>query len=213
MRFPCLIFDLDDTLIDSFSQYVALHQRVAADLELRVPSRDELVVYLDTWERTLARLWPEVDLSPFMERYASLTSEHPYPPVAGACETVARLRARGHSLWIVTKRSRRLLSLRMRQAGLEEAHFEGIFAFEDQPAPKPDPRCFEPVWRATGGAQPQHSLYIGDRAEDEQAASAAGLTFVAVGTGPEGLSAFGDVPASHRLGSVAGLPGWLERHA
>jgi phosphoglycolate phosphatase-like HAD superfamily hydrolase len=68
------------------------------------------------------------------------------------------------------------------------------------------------VWQAPGGVQRKQSLYVGDCVEDEQAASSAGLTFVAVGTGPEGLSAFGHVPASHRLESVAGLPDWLETH-
>jgi HAD superfamily hydrolase (TIGR01509 family) len=210
MRYPHLIFDLDDTLIDSFSQYVAVHQRVAAELEMRVPSRDELIVYLDTWERTLERLWPDADLAPFVARYHTLTHEHPYPAIAGAREALPQLRERGHRLWVVTKRSRRLLSLRMRQAELDAALFDGIFALEDQPAPKPDPRCFAPVWRALGGPRPEQSLYIGDRVEDERAASAAGVSFVAVGTGPEGLAAFAHVPSSHHLTSAAQLPHWLE---
>ena len=213
-RYPDLVFDLDDTLIDSFSPYVAAHQRIAEELRMRVPSREELVVYLDTWERTLARLWPDADLGPFMARYAELTHEYHYPPIDGVLDSLAVLRERGHRLWIVTKRSRRLLGLRMQQAGLSADHFQGIFAFEDQPVTKPDPRCFEPVWRA--GARPEQSLYVGDRVDDLLAASAAGMVFVAVSTGPEGAAAWEGPPARvaarHRPQSAAELPAWLTQH-
>ena len=203
MRYPNLIFDLDDTLIDSFGQYVAAHQRVAAELSLRVPSRDELVVYLSTWEETLQRLWPGVDPAPFMARYLTLVTQYPYPAVPGVRATLAKLRELGHHLTIVTKRSRRHLALRMEQAELPMALFDGIFAVEDQPAPKPDPRCFEPVWELLGEARPERCLYVGDRLDDQRAAAGAGITFVAVGTGPEGLAVFdGHVPKSHQLDSA-----------
>ena len=64
-----LIFDLDDTLIESFPTYLRLHQRIAGELGWRVPSREELTVYGETWEATLAQIWPEADLTPFVARY------------------------------------------------------------------------------------------------------------------------------------------------
>ena len=67
MRYPVLIFDLDDTLLESFPGYVALHQRIAGDLGWRIPSAAELVHYGPTWEATLARLWPSASLAPFMK--------------------------------------------------------------------------------------------------------------------------------------------------
>ncbi|MBK8593326.1 MAG: HAD family hydrolase [Sandaracinaceae bacterium] len=210
MRYPDLIFDLDDTLIDSFAPYVAAHQRVAEELRMRVPSRDELVVYLDTWERTLERMWPDTDLDPFMTRYAELTHEYEYPPIAGcwirsgSCASADT--ACGSSPSAHAGCSRCACSRR----GSAE-HFHGIFAFEDQPVTKPDPRCFEPVWQA--GARPEQSLYVGDRVDDQLAASSAGVVFVAVATGPEGAVAWERiVPASHRLESAAELPAWLAEH-
>jgi phosphoglycolate phosphatase len=216
VRYPVLIFDLDDTLIESFPEYVRLHQRIAAELDWRVPSAAELIHYGPTWEDTLARLWPAADLSEFMARYEALADDHRYPAIVGACDALEQLRARGHSLWIVTKRSRSRLTQRMNQAGLAPALFTGIFAYEDQPASKPDPRCFEPVWRALGRCTPEHSVYVGDRADDQLAASAAGLCFVGVRTGPEHharveASSFLDaLPPEHVLDSVAELPRWLE---
>jgi len=217
MRYPVLIFDLDDTLIESFPEYVRLHQRIAADLDWRIPSAAELVHYGPTWEATLARLWPELALDPFMARYEALADDHQYPVIAGIPEALGCLSARGHSLWIVTQRSRRRLAQRMDQAGLPAELFTGIFAYEDQPATKPDPRCFEPVWAALGGPKPDGAIYVGDRANDQLAASAAGLRFLGVRTGPEhhartdAPSFLDELPVAHVLDSVAELPGWLER--
>lgn len=215
VRYPVLIFDLDDTLIESFPEYVRLHQRIAAELDWRIPSAAELVHYGPTWEDTLARLWPGAVLDPFLARYEALADEFRYPAIAGVGGALEQLRARGHSLWIVTKRSRRRLAQRMEQAGLAPSLFTGIFAYEDQPAAKPDPRCFEPVWQALGGSRPDRAVYVGDRADDHIAACAAGLCFVGVRTGPEHFA--GSDPTfldalsrEHVLDSAADLPRWLE---
>lgn len=205
-----LIFDLDDTLIHSFDGYVEMHQSIAAHVGLRVPSRDELVRYGPTWHDTLARMWPGEDLDPFFARFEEIADDVPYPAVKGVPEMLERLAGRGHRLWIVTKRSRARLDLRMLQAGLPTGCFSGIFPLEDQPHPKPDPRCFEPVWRAAGGQVP--ALYVGDRAEDHRAATAAGLPFVAVRTGPE--ASFDRFPhgldVHANLDTAAALEGWLD---
>jgi phosphoglycolate phosphatase-like HAD superfamily hydrolase len=204
-----IILDLDDTLIESFPTYVRLHQRVAAELGLPVPTDDELIPYGPSWEETLTALWPTLDLAAFVRRYDELAGDHPYPAVPGAAAALSSLRAAGHSLWIVTKRSRRRLAVRLAQAGLVASLFDGIFPAEDQPALKPDPSCFAPVWRALG-AQPASAVYVGDRYEDRLAAEAAGIRFVAVLTGPEVRRGFpGDLPASAVLATVAGLPAWL----
>ncbi len=209
---PLVILDLDDTLIESFSSYVRLHRRIAEDVGLPVPTAEQLVEYGPTWEATVARVWPERDLRPFFRRYEEIADSEVYRAFDGVPEMLADLRAGGHSLWIVSKRSRLRMGMRLSQAGLAEALFDGIFADEDLPASKPDPRCFEPVWGRVGGRRP--AIYVGDRHDDRAAATAAGLPFVAVKTGPE--ATFGsfpdDHPPEHTLDSAADLPAWLERH-
>lgn len=204
-----LIFDLDDTLIESFPSYVRLHVDIAQTLGWRVPSRLELVDYGPTWHATLARMWPEHDLEAFMERYEQLADAHPFRPVPGAAHALRRLRAEGHRLWVVTKRERLRLPQRLHQAELSVELFEGIFCNEDVPEPKPSPRCFEPIAAALGHA-PSRPIYVGDRDDDRVAAQAAGIEFVAVCTGPEHALGFPyEHPASHVLPSVTGLPAWL----
>jgi HAD superfamily hydrolase (TIGR01509 family) len=209
MRYSVLIFDLDDTLIESFPEYARIHQRVAGDLGWPVPSREALIDYGETWESTLAALWPDRSLAPFLERFEQIVHEHPYRALPGVVPTLASLRERGHSLWIVTKRSRARLEQRMREAALTRELFDGIFAHEDQPVGKPDPRCFEPVWGALGGPRLQSAIYVGDRHDDLLAARAAGMTFVGVRTGPE-PHRFSEHPRDHVLDSAAELPRWLE---
>jgi phosphoglycolate phosphatase len=214
MRYPVLIFDLDDTLIESFPEYVRMHQRIAGELGWPVPSASELVHYGPTWEDTLARLWPNTKLEPFIARYEQVADQHPYSAIPGVPEALVSLRSRGHSLWIVTKRSRHRLVQRMDQAGLSRELFAGIFAFEDQPVAKPDPRCFEPIWHALGKAAREQALYVGDREDDHLAARAAELPFIGVRTGPEHLagarSFLDELPDEHVLDSAAHLPSWLE---
>jgi phosphoglycolate phosphatase-like HAD superfamily hydrolase len=206
-----LIFDLDDTLIESFPTYVRLHQQVAAELGWTVPTREALITYARSWEETLDGLWPGVDLAPFVSRYEEIALHHPYPAFPGARDALARLRAEGHTLWIVTKRSRRRLSARLSEAGLAEDLFHGIFAAEEQPALKPHPGCFVPVWSALGGLTAE-AIYVGDREEDRRAAEAAGIGFRAVLTGPEVARGFpGDLPAEAVLETVAELPDRLAR--
>lgn len=209
MRYSVLIFDLDDTLIESFPEYTRIHQRIARELGWPVPSHEALIHYGETWEATLAALWPDRSLAPFLDRFEQVAHEHPYRALPGVVATLASLRERGHSLWIVTKRSRARLEQRMREAELARELFDGIFAHEDQPVGKPDPRCFEPVWGALGGPRLESAIYVGDRHDDRVAAHAAGLTFVGVRTGPE-PHGFAEHPAEHVLDSAAELPRWLE---
>lgn len=208
---PVVIFDLDDTLIHSFDPYVEMHQKIARELDLRVPTAQELIEYGPTWEATLQRLWPGRDLAPFYAKYEELADSFEYRQTPGAGEALAQLRGEGRRLFVVTRRTRMRLEMRLAQARLSLSDFDGLFTAEDQPAQKPDPRCFEPVWNVLGRTEPR-AIYVGDRDEDRQAAAAAGLTFLAVRTGPEARVGFPhDHPESHTLAHASQIIDWLAR--
>lgn len=213
-----LIFDLDDTLIASFPGYVRLHQQVAQDLGWRIPPEEELVHYGPTWEATVARMWPETDLTPFYHRFDEILESVKYPPIEGVLAMLPGLRQAGHRQFIVTKRSSRRLAHRLKEAGIENEWFDGIYPSDYGPAPKPDPRCFEPVWQSIAWrpenappGQPPRAIYIGDRREDQLVAQRAGIPFVAVLSGPESRQGFPEPGAAHVLDSVAELPALLQR--
>jgi phosphoglycolate phosphatase len=120
-------------------------------------------------------------------------------------------------LWLVTSRRRKNLALRLRQARIDESWFAGLYTADEQPAQKPDPRCFEPVWAALvacpGHPEMAPAIYVGDRAGDHAAASAAGIPFLAVLTGPEVRQGFpGDLDERFVVEDATHIPRWLDEH-
>lgn len=213
-----LIFDLDDTLLDSFGGYSRTHRRVARHLGWPVLSTDELVTYDNDFPSTLRRQYPDREPAPFIEAWARFMNEHPYGPIARVPEALCRLRERGHRLWIVTSRRRENLALRLSQACIDVGWFEGVFTADEQPALKPDPRCFDPVWQCIG-KRPGHcdlapTLYVGDRHGDRLAAHAAGIPFIAVLTGPEVRQGFpGDLDPDFVIPDASAIVDWVESYA
>ncbi len=169
-----LLFDLDDTLIESFPCFYRLHRQVAAELGWRVPTRHELTEYGPTWRATLTRLWPGHDVDRFIAGYNEVADDHPYPPIPGAAQALEHLHRAGHRLWIVTKRDRLRLHQRLREAELPVELFAGIYCNDDVPEPKPSPRCFEPITAALGHA-PHRPVYVGDDLTDEQVSAIRGV--------------------------------------
>lgn len=119
---------------------------------------------------------------------------------------------------MVTSRRRHHLALRLAQARVEASWFEGMFTADEQPALKPDPRCFEPVWERIG-KRPGHrdlrpTVYVGDRHGDRLAAHAAGIPFIAVLTGPEVRQGFPfDLDPDFVIPDAAAIVDWLEAYA
>jgi phosphoglycolate phosphatase len=214
-----IIFDLDDTLIESFAGYSRVHQLAARALRLPELSLDELVPYDIDFAATLTRQYGHLtgfDPAAFVVEWDRIADDYPYRAIDGVLAALERLRSRKAELWIVTSRGRRRLAQRMHEGALPFEWFRGVFPREDQPRQKPHPECFEPVWRALG-ARPGHphlrSVFIGDREADQRAAQAANIPFLAVRTGPETRLGFPrNIAAEHVLASAAQVPDWLERH-
>jgi phosphoglycolate phosphatase len=214
-----IIFDLDDTLIESFSGYSRVHRLTARALGLPELSLDELVPYDVDFTRTLCRQYGHLagfDAERFVAEWDRIADDHPYRAIDGVIDALERLRARGAELWIVTSRSRRRLAQRMLEGGLSFDWFRGVFPREQQPQQKPHPGCFEPVWEQLGvrpGASGLRVLFVGDREGDRRAAVAAEVPFLAVRTGPEVRLGFPrGVADEHVLDTAALLPDWLEHN-
>lgn len=215
-----IIFDLDDTLINSFQVYCEVHRMTARVLGLPILSPQELVAYDQDFPTTLSRQYRSVagfDVGSFIRAWDELADRYPYLAIDGVSQAIERLLDLGHQLWIVTSRSRTRLLQRMTEGGLKFEWFKGVYPRDDQPHQKPDPRCFEPVWRALGSrpgeTELERVLYVGDRYSDQQAAEAAGLRFIGVRSGPEASSGFlNALPATQVIDTAAALPDWLEAY-
>jgi HAD superfamily hydrolase (TIGR01549 family) len=157
----CVIFDLDNTLVDSDLDFAAIKAEIGTDepiLEYRATAGDA--------ERR------RVDA--ILERHESRAAE-----TCGLCEGAEEmlrfLRARGIRTALLTRNSRQSVNTVLARLKLQ---FDFIVSREDS-APKPSP---EPIFLICKrfGVQPGESLVVGDYLYDIQAGQAAGARTILV---------------------------------
>jgi phosphoglycolate phosphatase len=117
--------------------------------------------------------------------------------------TVARLRERGLVLGIVSTKYRRRIEAILGREGLL-SQFAVIVGGEDVTRHKPDP---ESLWLAMERLDVglEEVLYVGDSVTDAEAAKRAGITFVAVLSGPTTGEAFEEYETCALVGKLAQL--------
>jgi HAD superfamily hydrolase (TIGR01549 family) len=204
-----VLFDLDDTLIDSTRNYVKTIWRTCDELGLPRPAEALLKAGFVTWRDHVEAIFPEVVFETFASQYRIHAHEIPYPAIPGALDVLEELAHR--QLGIVTNRDKGLCGLRMSQAGIDVSHFDFIHTVEDLPGAKPHPQALEPAVLQVAPLARDEILYVGDRPEDARVAQSAGIGFVAVLTGVMEAEAFAALGVSEAciLDSVRELPNYL----
>lgn len=203
-----LIFDLDGTLVDTWRLYLDAF-RHALEPWVGSPLSDEDIVALSpSAERRLlarvvgARQCPSA-FARFLARYASHHErlfDGPYP---GVPAMLARLRADGLPLALVTGKSREAWRITADKAGLPQ--FDVVVTDDDVQAAKPDPEGIRIALEALG-LPPHGALFIGDSLLDGEAARAAGVPFGAAlwAKPPHDQNMFGSV--SRHAGPMLSFP-------
>jgi pyrophosphatase PpaX len=174
------LFDFDGTLADSVELIMASFRHATAEVLGTVPDDDVLRAGIG---RPLIDQMRALDPDRAQELF-DVYVEHnvawhdrllrPYP---GVDALLARLRADGRRLGVVTSKRRPTAELGLRLLGLDG--FETVIGWEDTDAHKPGP---EPVLCALErmGAAPQDAIFVGDSAWDVRAGRAAGVATAAV---------------------------------
>ncbi len=206
-----VLFDLDDTLIDSTRNYVKTIWRTCDSLGLPRPVEKLLHEPFVTWQDHVEAIFPGVAFEEFSTQYRQHAHEIPYLAIPGALESLDALA--DYLLGVVTNRGKSLCGLRMSQAGIAPERFDFILTLEDLPGAKPHPQALEPAVERVAPLPRNEILYVGDRPEDAQVAQSAGVRFVAVLTGVIGPEPFGalGVPRADILDSVSALPCYLRK--
>lgn len=193
-----VVLDCDGVLFDSSAANVAFYNailermhrpRLDADGErlahwMGSPALIALLFAHDPDEHAAARtVARELDYTPFLRLMQ---------PVPGLVETLRWLRSRGPTA-LATNRGSTIPQL-LEHFALD-AHFDLVVGLHDVARPKPAPdmllRCLEHF-----ALEPAEAVYVGDSATDHEAASAAGIEFVAVGE---------VAPGRHRIASLGDL--------
>jgi len=205
-----IIFDLDDTLIESRKNFIATCIKAAEVMCIRVPVEQDFIWYGDSWFDFIRTTWPDTDPEAFDRVYTDLARQIVYNRFKGVNTTLNLLREK-YDLYILTKRSRTFLDLRLGQSGIDVTAIKKIFTSEEMTHQKPDPRAFDVLEPHLGEFDRAQVLYVGDHLGDMQAAHGAGLKFVAVLTGYFSREDFikQGLEGRYIINDVSQLPAWL----
>lgn len=187
-RFRTVLFDLDGTLIDSEALILASYRHTMKVHLEEVPPDEAwlegmgtpLIVQL----RDFARDAEEArSMLRTYQAHNALMHRELLRRFPGAEEALARLRAGGVRLGIVTSKLRESALEGMRLCDLDPDWFETIVTADDPVAPKPDPA---PVLRALSNLdeEPGGAVFVGDTVWDLRSGRAAGTATAAALWGP-----------------------------
>jgi phosphoglycolate phosphatase/pyrophosphatase PpaX len=205
-----IIFDFDDTLIESRKNFIATCITAAQMMGIRVPVEQDFIWYGDSWFDFIRATWPDAAPESFDRVYTDLARQIVYTRFRGVNTTLNILKQH-YDLYILTKRSRTFLDLRLAQSGIDMTAIKKIFTSEELTHQKPDPRAFDVLEPHLGEFDRAQALYVGDHLGDMQAAHGAGLKFVAVLTGYFTRQDFIAQGLDERciIDDVSQLPAWL----
>lgn len=180
-RPPVIAFDLDGTLIDSLAGIAKAANALLHDKGLPPVPVAQVAGYVGLGERVfLQRLIADTDLvgaefdalmAVFIPHYVKVAQETVVFP--GVMPALARLRAAGHPLALVTNKPAAPLASVLAHTGLD-ALFDCVVAGDTLPTRKPDPAPLHWVADQLGAVD----LYVGDSPIDAETAQRAGVPFL-----------------------------------
>lgn len=174
-----ILFDLDGTLLDSFSSHLRAYQAAFAKLGLRLTDGDFHRQYHPDWNLFYQAAGVPVERWGVLSTYwrDEVAAMQPPPPFPGVTATLDVLRRRAN-LAVVTSGTRRRVDADLEGAGLA-GHFAVVITGSDVSRPKPAPEGVLLALRALA-VTPAEAVYVGDTLVDEAMAEHAGVRFVGI---------------------------------
>lgn len=179
MRYRCIAFDIDGTLLDSAPADLAgLQAALKAELGLELPAEALLNTFGMPGREILSAIGvAEEDHARVMRVWKRGKRDRAawmrvFP---GTAETLAALRERGVLLGVVTSKRPESYAADFTPFGLD-GYFDILVTCADTALHKPHP---EPLYKflERAGARAREALYIGDSVYDRDCARAAGVDF------------------------------------
>jgi phosphoglycolate phosphatase len=173
-----LLFDLDGTLVDSLADIIGSFQHAFARYELPVPEEAAVRALVGKPLEEMYSHFSTVRVAELCAAYREhyprnfLKRSRPYP---GVPELLARLRARGYLLAVVTTKRTEMARRFLEALGMSSMldHIQGTDGFPHKPSP-------EVIHRALAALKAQGLWMVGDTTTDIEAGRAAGLQTYAV---------------------------------
>ena len=181
------IIDLDGTMVDTLGDFVAVLDRVLADLKLPTVPRAFVERTIGQGsEHLIRRTLSHVGGDPalyepawalYQQQYAALNGQFSdvFP---GVVEGLDRLKALGLPMACLTNKPAAFARTLLAQKGLA-GYFDHVFGGDDFERKKPDPLPLIKTCEALG-TRPASTWMIGDSSNDARAANAAGCPVILV---------------------------------
>lgn len=176
--FRVLLFDLDGTLLDSFSTHYEVYEIVFAHFGIQINKERFLDTYSPNWYQTYEAFglpkedWKAADL------YWVEEAEKRNPGLLpGVFEVLTKLNNH-YLLGLVTSGSKSRVTKDLIRTGID-GFFKTIVTGDDIRFPKPSPESLE-MALLNLGVQANQVLYIGDADADYEMAKAARVHFIGV---------------------------------
>jgi phosphoglycolate phosphatase len=193
LKYTCLIFDWDGTLIDSADTIVRSLQAAARDMRLTIPSEAEaknvIGLELSLAIKTLYPMHNDAVISEIRQCYAdhfvNYDKEQPAVLFEGVKEGLEQLHQAGYQLAIATGKSRRGLDRVLPTSGIEL--FFAASRCADETVSKPAPDMVHELMQ-TLNVREHQTLVIGDTEFDMEMAQRANVDRVAVSYGAHEVS-------------------------
>lgn len=203
-----IVFDVDDTLVDTFSTSVRKCARTASILGVPAPSAAEMArSYGRVDFLTCVRLWhPGVDVDLYSRTYDSLADEIPVEPLCDFAQVVDEARSAGLAVGVLSNGPGIKTIRKLAAVGVTPQHLDFVEHADTSPTPKPAPEAFTRLAKLYE-LVPSHTWYVSDSPADWRGTEVAGWQSIAVArSGP-----FTKPPGAARLTvpSVRHLDGLL----
>jgi len=200
-----LLFDLDGTLLDSFSVHLEIFKTTFAQFGIQLSEEEFLKTYSPNWYETYEAFglrkedWEAADS--FWLKEAEKISAQLFP---GVKEILLKL-DKYFTLGLVTSGSKPRVERDIKSTGIIN-FFKTVVTGDDVKVPKPSPEGLEIALRNLD-KQPDEVVYIGDSSADYEMAKAADVYFIGVSSEFNNLSTNHPDYSIHSLNDLPKLMG------
>lgn len=187
MKVKAVVFDFDDTLVNTFNvraKALVASAKKFYDLDITVDDVRRL------WGKPYLTLLSELHRQAeppeqIHEKYMSIRTDFPVVYNKGLPDLFDQLHEQGYELGVLTSSGRAFVDSDMELLKFPRNKFSKVQTAEDTNVHKPDPEVFAPMLESLRekSIEKREVLYVGDSLSDHAAASGAGLNFIAVTTG------------------------------